>query len=174
MDTNVLADIVEHTNASRVDDALTKWFQSVLDGMDKMPRERQVTFLISTSILDDYKTGLFRRGCNPAAQTVKEIFRKRATSNIHMLPHSQRIDLSFIKIPTDTKDASVSDKHDRPFFGALQNAKNVRRWKDRAIIFASCDTLSREQIMDNFARNPSLNRLHFPANFDELNDSIAC
>ncbi len=174
MDTNVLADIVEHTNASRVDNALTKWFQSVLDGMGKMPREKQVTFLTSPSILDDYKTGLFRRGCKPAARTVKEVFSKRATSNIHMSPRAQRIDLSFMRISTDAENSSVSDRHDRRFFGALQNAKNVRRWEDRAIIFASCDTLSREQIRDKFAQKHNRKRLHFPTNFDELNDSIAC
>lgn len=172
MDTNVLADIVEYTRASRVDDALTQWFQSILDGMEEVPKERLVTFVVSTSILDDYKTGLFRRGCKQAARTVKTILSTKSTSNIHMSPRDQRIDLSFIRVPVDTADASVSDKYDRRFLGALQNAKNARRWEDRAIIFASCDALSRGQMRDSFTHDHA--RIRFPTSFDELNDSIAC
>ena len=89
-----------------------------------------------------------------------------------MSPRDQRIDLSFIRVPADTANVSVSDRYDRGFLGALQNAKNTRRWEDRAIIFASCDALSREQIRDSFIHDHE--RIHFPTSFDELNNSIAC
>lgn len=174
MDTNVLADIVERTNTSRVDYALMMWIQDILDGMNKMPREKRITFLVSPSILDDYKTGLSKRGRKPAAQSLKLILRKTHNLKIDLSPRNQRIVLSFHRISTDNVDMSVSDKYDRVFLGALQNAENARRWKDRAIIFASRDTRSRKQIRDSFTQSRSHKRLHFPADFDELNDSIAC
>lgn len=174
MDTNVLADIVERTSTSRVDRALVRWIQSILDEMNEMPRERRITFLVSPSILDDYKTRLFKRGCKPAARSLKMLFNKTHNFKITLSPSDQKIVLSFYKISTDNANVSVSDKYDRRFFGALQNAKNMRRWEDRAIIFASCDIRSLKQIRDSFTQSRSHERLHFPANFDELNDSIAC
>lgn len=174
IDTNVLADIMERTETSRVDEALKRWIQNVLDGMERRPKERRITVLVSTAILGDYKAGLCGKGYREAAETIRSMTAKKQLSNVLMLPHDRRIKLSLSKIRPDAVGKSVSDKYDRPFLGALKKAKSISKWKDYAIIFASRDKRSREQIKDEIAKSAPYTQLDFPTNVNELAESIAC
>ncbi|MCY4492122.1 MAG: hypothetical protein OXC46_11780 [Thaumarchaeota archaeon] len=145
IDTNILVDIVKSSTSGDLVQLLISWIKKIITSMDIHPKGKIITIFASTEILKDYRTGLCRNQYCDLGRRINLVF-DRELSHKRFIDRENNIRFSLRKLQTKPhKKFKLTDKGDERFLVLLETIMKKQQ-SDRAIIFASRDMLSIDEI----------------------------
>lgn len=139
LDTNILIDLVDAHRSDDLLQILRGWIASIVKMMPYNPKGRIVTLVVSTQVLNDYKSGLGHSGHNKAGKIFTNRF-SDLLSHKFSVNEDNNVHLTFFKIPSkENTNSMIRDKTDRKFLALINQTLLLNKMNDRFIIFATRD-----------------------------------
>lgn len=174
VDSNIIVDMALPHPGNTLNQILCEWLESLIGKMDVSTRGRAITLFVSSTIMDDYTTGLGSEK-HSAAKTFKSHFKRRFARAITLgTPDKNRFLLKKVTPDlTRVRSPRVNDRYDQAYLDILVHIKNSDMWKDRAIIAASRDKVLLASLRDEAARGHET-WFHIAQSMDDLEGLIRC
>ena len=174
LDTNILPGIIQTQDSSRIDRIFSGWIRDMCEDADPPPKGKTVTIVASSSMIDDYKTGLRRRKHSEVAKTLKIIFNKSFSDMVNIRGTDRmRIMLEKIAPIQSAESRRISDPYDRKFFDVILHAAASKKWRDRQILLATLDRKFQRD-SEGALRLSGGKRIHIAHDMESLKDMFAC
>ena len=139
--------------------------------MNIQPKGKTITIFANTKILKEYQTGLCSNNRCDIGRTITTTFDKYLSNRLPV-SKEDKIYLTLQKMPTgETTPSRLSDTDDDKFLNLLEMITKSHKWDDRAIIFASSDSTTLDQIRSILQKS---NRIYFASSRKELDQVIEC
>ena len=151
VDTNILRDIIESSDPSiTFVQQLVEWIKKIVSKTNPHPYDRTITLFANKQILDDYCTGLSHAGHKQVGKQIRHIFEKKI-GNKQPVFRDDKIFLSLRIYKNQigpTPRRRLSDRSDEKFLVLLDGIRDSKKWTDWAIIIASRDRTTFDEIRD--------------------------
>lgn len=180
LDTNLFIDILSLSDGN-ISSRVQWWLGEILREIDCEFNGRTILLMVTTEILQDYKTGFNKsgivRGQFPA---LKIWIEKNTGSKIPITSGNDKMFLILHKMGASLlvrdNNHRLSDKFDTKFLTLINTVFQSTRLKDRMILFASKDHTVINGLEERFGNgvDSSEQRFYMATDVDNLKNTILC